>query len=537
MMLLILILCHLTVVITGFKSLYSLNVNYDSINEISQKVSQFKADIHQKPYHRTQISQNLISKPNNLQELNSESANSVPIKNYIVLGLLLLAFSSNQWSRQVLYYLCNFTSASSNDATHFINAALNFDKDFYAFLASFAFTIVFAFTSLFAGSVADRFNRSYILGVSCLVWSLSTACQSIVSESWQLVPLRVIMGFSQAFYNPAAYTLLSDVFPSNMSSSVNGVLSSGIYIGGGLASLSILIDNQFGWKDTLRIVGGTGILISGLLLSLLKDPRKSIDNEKLILDKNIIPSTSSSIASVTADSPSPAAVIIDVFRSLQEVIAIPEVRILLFSSFCRFAAGFTIGIWKAAYIFERYPENIDLFSSTNAVIITAGGLLSTVVGGYIADKISNPVTDNSSTQIIQKRSKAWVPAIGSLVAIPAWSSFILTSDPKIAAISLFVEYLAAECWFGPILSSLYSQVPLNRRGTAQGIFSILLAFANVVPYFIGLATSHKIGLNVDITLGTAILWVVNISYLLSALGFFKFALFEDEKNRKDAKNN
>lgn len=38
----------------------------------------------------------------------------------------------------------------------------------------------------------------------------------------------------------------------------NAFYSSGVYLGGALASLSILLDNSLGWRDTSLLCGGIG---------------------------------------------------------------------------------------------------------------------------------------------------------------------------------------------------------------------------------------------------------------------------------------
>ena len=60
----------------------------------------------------------------------------------VVLFTLLLTFISNQWCRQSIYYLCDFSKDA--DAFRHINIALNFSQEAYASLASIVFTIFFA---------------------------------------------------------------------------------------------------------------------------------------------------------------------------------------------------------------------------------------------------------------------------------------------------------------------------------------------------------------------------------------------------------
>ena len=185
-----------------------------------------------------------------------EPINLLP--SYIALFIILLTFSSNQWSRQALFYLCDF-SATADPFKH-INSGLSFDKEQYSTLASFWFTAIFATTSLFAGGIADKFSRKNIITLSCFIWSVATLAQSQATSFNQLIPLRIIVGLSQAFFNPAAFTLLSDIFPLELVGRINGILSGGVYIGGGLASLSILLDNSIGWRNTVSFIGNLCIL-------------------------------------------------------------------------------------------------------------------------------------------------------------------------------------------------------------------------------------------------------------------------------------
>jgi hypothetical protein len=81
---------------------------------------------------------------------------------YFTLFILLLTFASNQWSRQAIFYLCDFSS--SGDAFRHINVALEFSKAEYASLASIVFTLTFATVSLFAGTVTDKYPRNVVTG-------------------------------------------------------------------------------------------------------------------------------------------------------------------------------------------------------------------------------------------------------------------------------------------------------------------------------------------------------------------------------------
>lgn len=44
---------------------------------------------------------------------------------------------------------------------------------------------------------------------------------------------------------PAAYTMISDLFPASVRGTANSIYSSGVYLGGALASLSLLLNGKF----------------------------------------------------------------------------------------------------------------------------------------------------------------------------------------------------------------------------------------------------------------------------------------------------
>lgn len=380
---------------------------------------------------------------------------------YTVLAILFLAFASNQWSRQAIYYLCDF-SDNADPFLH-INADIIFSKEMYASLASFGFTAIFAFVSLFAGSVSDQFNRRDVLTISCLAWSIITGLHSQARSFTDLIPLRTLLGVSQAFFNPAAYTLIADIFPQRLVGSINGIFSSGIYLGGGLASLSILLDNQVGWRSTMLTVGVIGIVIAGVLVLIVKDPRYVVTGEKDIGNTVEISNINISIDDSKKAGPSKSgidalAIATTAYQSLQEVIAPLEAKLLLSATVIRFFAGFSIAIWKAPFVFAQFPGSENLFAGSNALIVSIGGLSSSLLGGYLSDILANPLknteinpspsSSSSPNRLLRTRSRSWVPAVGSLLSAPLWAGFILAATPQQAAVFLFLEYLGtSHVWY------------------------------------------------------------------------------------------
>ena len=110
--------------------------------------------------------------------------------------------------------------------------------------------------------------------------------------------------------------------------------------------------------------------------------------------------------------------------------------------------------------------------------------------------------------------------IGNLLAIPTWFLAITSGGSfQLAMIWLAVEYLVAECWFGPTVNVLQSTVGPKIGGTAQGMFTVTGAIANFAPAVLGFlyqsqqTTVPSEGLTTLLSVG------VCTCYLLSALCF------------------
>ena len=383
--------------------------------------------------------------------------------------------------------------------------------------------------SLMAGSASDRYRRDWMAIFGCAVWSAATAAQAFIGDYGLLCAARIIIAISQAFFNPIAYTLLADLFPKSKLGEANGIFTTGIYVGGGLASISIVIDHSIGWRMTMLVIGGIGGLATVLLLLLVKDPRetnKHIDDT----DVNRTHEKQSKVGNVkiTGDSVVHSNIeqLKHMVRAVGVVFSKRQAQYIYAASTIRFMAGFSILTWKAPFIFDKFDGKEDFFSFTNAVVVGVVGLLSTVVGGYLADLLANPPANSGR----KPRARAWIPAIGSILTVPCWIFFIRASTIEMTMVALTFEYLFAECWFGPTLATLFTTVDPEVRGTAQGIFSVLTAVGNVAPLLIG---SLAGGSAADYNLGDVMLFIIGGLYAISGIIFVKIAMVDDKNLERE----
>ncbi|CAM9915556.1 unnamed protein product [Ectocarpus fasciculatus] len=383
----------------------------------------------------------------------------VPWVSWVSLAMLLLVYISNQWTRSLVYYVQNFDVATTEaTAKEFMNVGLGFDETQYGLLASFSFTLLFSTCSLIAGRAVDVVSRKTATVASCLVWSAMAAGTSVANGFPTVFGLRVLQGSAQAFTTPAAYTMISDLFPASVRGTANSIYSSGVYLGGALASLSLLLNGAIGWRDSHLVVAAVGVAVAVLSALLIQEPAREFPTAG-------DPGAGDNTAAKSGDKGGGGAGEESEEReSFQEALGIVfksnTVRLVFLATAFRFCAGFGIGVWCAPFFRGRFPSNSSEYAVLNAFVVAGGGLLSSFLGGVISDKYS----------VQDPRVRAWVPMAGCILAIPCWIGVVTGTNFYVSLAFLLAEYIAAECWFGGTVTILQEGLPPNVRGVGQGVF-------------------------------------------------------------------
>ncbi|GAB3290283.1 spinster family MFS transporter [Parahaliea aestuarii] len=162
----------------------------------------------------------------------------------------------------------------------------------YSLLHGFAFSMFYIVLGLPIARLADRHNRVRIIGVGVFLWSLMTCLCGAARSFGGLFLARVGVGVGEAALSPAAFSLLSDLFPKEKLARALAIYSLGITLGGGLAyvlggaayawfaGMAPLRLPLFGavsaWQMTFIAVGAPGLLLTALLMLLKEPPRQGV---------------------------------------------------------------------------------------------------------------------------------------------------------------------------------------------------------------------------------------------------------------------
>ena len=182
---------------------------------------------------------------------------------WIVVALLSVVAFLNYLDRQML---STMQSAIGVDIAE-LQQAQNFGRLMAIFLW------VYAIVSPFAGSIADRVSRKWLIVGSLGVWSLVTLlmghCQTFTQMYW----LRGLMGVSEALYIPSSLSLIADYHAGKSRSLAVGLHMTGLYLGQAVGGFGAIFASALSWRMTFHWFGIIGVLYAVVLIFCLKEKR------------------------------------------------------------------------------------------------------------------------------------------------------------------------------------------------------------------------------------------------------------------------
>lgn len=135
------------------------------------------------------------------------------------------------------------------------------------------FLLIYAFVSPFAGTVADRLSRKWLIVGSLAVWSLVTLLMGYCTTYDQLMWLRGLMGVSEALYIPSSLSLIADYHTGKSRSLAVGIHMTGLYLGQALGGFGAVLASTLSWQQTFHWFGIIGVAYAIVLSLALKENR------------------------------------------------------------------------------------------------------------------------------------------------------------------------------------------------------------------------------------------------------------------------
>jgi len=262
-----------------------------------------------------------------------------------VLLLLSLAFVLNYIDRQIVFTIFPLLRHDLG----FTNLQLG--------LAGSLFTWTYSFCMPLAGRLSDVWPRQRLVIAAVVMWSLATLGTALSHSALQFLCWRVIMGFSESLYVPAAIGMITTAHPGPTRSralSVHGFAQfTGITLGGWYGGWAT---ERFGWRWGFGLLATVGILYAGFLGTQFRDFQTAIVSRGQGVAR-------------------------DLFRS--------RCYVALCAAFLLFCSMlWMLYAWLPNHIFETFHLSLSQSGLNATLYLQASSAVGVLVGGVLGDKLS-----------------------------------------------------------------------------------------------------------------------------------------------------
>ncbi len=345
-----------------------------------------------------------------------------------------------------------------------------------------AFLVTYMLSAPALGWLSDRFSRWLIIGSAVVMWSLATAASGLAVSFAMLLITRIVVGIGEGGYGPAAPTILADLFPLETRGRVLAVFCAAIPVGSALGYVlggAVLTHftaapepQRWRWAFLLAAIPG---FILGLVSLFQRDPRAA-----------------------TGARPERQRATREDYRTLARTRS--YVLNCAAQTTMTFALG-GIGFWVAEYLRSRgQPPSA---TQTFGAIIAGTGLLSTLVGGWLGDRLRKKIPG----------SYFFVSGLGMVLACPLFIVMLYTPFPRawwFMAASVFLLFLNT----GPSNTALANVSLPKVRATAFALNILVIhALGDVLAFpTLGYIAGHT-NWNVAFIFVSAIMLISGIIWL------------------------
>jgi len=352
------------------------------------------------------------------------------------------------WGVALLNYMDRQMLSTMKESMQLDISELQTAENFGRLMAVFLW--IYGLMSPFAGAIADRVNRKWLIVISLFVWSAVTYGMGYANTFTEIYWLRALMGVSEALYIPAGLSLIADWHSDKTRSLAVGIHMTGLYTGQAIGGFGATVAASYTWHTAFHWFGLIGIAYALLLvLCLRENPNHNVVKPAVETNK------------VEKES---------LLKGFSAIFSTVAFWIILFYFAAPSLPGWAIKNWLPTLFSENLNLPMAEAGPMSTITIALSSFCGVVAGGILSDRW------------VQRniRGRIYISAIGLGLTIPAL--FLLgfghNTIGVIAAGMLFgIGFGIFDANNMPILCQFVSP---KYRATAYGIMNMTGVFAGAM---------------------------------------------------------
>ena len=352
------------------------------------------------------------------------------------------------WGVALLNYMDRQMLSTMKESMQLDISELQTAENFGRLMAVFLW--IYGLMSPFAGAIADRVNRKWLIVISLFVWSAVTYGMGYANTFIEIYWLRALMGVSEALYIPAGLSLIADWHSDKTRSLAVGIHMTGLYTGQAIGGFGATVAASYTWHTAFHWFGLIGIAYALLLVLCLRE-----NSNHNVVKPNI------ETTKVEKES---------ILKGFSAIFSTVAFWIILFYFAAPSLPGWAIKNWLPTLFSENLNLPMAEAGPMSTITIALSSFCGVVAGGILSDRW------------VQRniRGRIYISAIGLGLTIPAL--FLLgfghNTIGVIAAGMLFgIGFGIFDANNMPILCQFVSP---KYRATAYGIMNMTGVFAGAM---------------------------------------------------------
>jgi len=368
------------------------------------------------------------------------------------------------WYVMLLLLLCQTLSSLDGKLPFILVEALKRDLSLsdtqIGVITGPAFSLTYAIFALPIARLSDRRARKYVIAGAILIWSLFTAAGAFATGFATFAVSRVGVALGEAALLPAAHSLVAAYMPVRVRPRAMAMIAIGVALGG-YAALAAggWINDNYGWRSGLRLVGLAGAVLAALVVVTMKEPKREIDEAR-------------------HDLPS---------GDIRSLLANPGVRNILIGGALLGLTSSAFASWGPAYVIRSYHLSTTQVGVSFGLVTGVVSIIGIISGGFLNSLVKSKGFAGSLRLL----------AIALVVSTLLQCVSLLTDNYVLFLALTGVTVLLLGLYFAPTFAAVQSLVNPNARsfaaagalfaingiGMASGAFLVGFLSDTLAPHF------------------------------------------------------
>ena len=327
-----------------------------------------------------------------------------------------------------------------------------------------AFGILYATMGLPFGWLADRWRRTWIIGIGATVWSLATIASGLARNFMSLFVARMTVGVGEATLSPCAMSLIADSFPREKRGKPIAFYSMAIVFGSAIAFLlgAVVLSTTDRWQLVFIGLGVAGLLPALVFFFVREPERTEGQSQDDSLEGTSIPDALGYVARHWKTYGS--------FVSLMCLMTI-----------LAYAGG-----WNPAMFERTWGWSAEKYAWINGVVTLPLGVSVYWASGWLSDRW---------TQAGRRDAPLMIMIWGALVMTPLYFAAPLMPGPWLAFVILTTGGVGMMMLTAVSVTALLNITPATIRAQVIAIYYMTISLTGLFigPTMVGYLSQHVFG--------------------------------------------